>query len=195
MPASSRRVGRAMESLVPTKRRGTTFNQKLPAASLPVSAPYGLASAPSLPDTKERPAPGGGPPFATESTPGGRLAARQETSCWREYRHRSFIVAGKRLKRASRLAWTRIIPRPICRRSIHCSADPWPRRSSVSRVDFDRGPTSLHLSFCGRFSGWWMDIAEPGLAFNEADGGGEFQKEGTSTFSSSGLEKLVLSRY
>lgn len=195
MPASSRRVGRAMESLVPTRRRGTTFNQKLPAASLPVSAPYGLASAPSLPDTKERPAPGGGPPFAMESTPGGRLAARQETSCWREYRHRSFIVAGKRLKRASRLAWTRIIPRPICRRSIHCSADPWPRRSSVSRVDFDRRPPSLHLSFCGRFSGWWMDIAEPGLAFNEADGGGEFQKEGTSTFSSSGLEKLVLSRY
>lgn len=106
---------------------------------------------------------------ALESTPGGRLAARQETSCWREYRHRSFIVAGKRLKRASRLAWTRIIPRPICRRSIHCSADPWPRRSSVSRVDFDRGPTSLHLSFCGRFSGWWMDIAEPGLAFNEGE--------------------------
>lgn len=51
------------------------------------------------------------------------------------------------------------------------------------------------LSFCGRFSGWWMDIAEPGLAFNEADGGGGLQKEGTSTFSSSGLEKLVLSRY
>lgn len=145
MPASSRRVGRAMESLVPTRRRGTTFNQKLPAASLPVSAPYGLASAPFLPDTKERPAPGGGPPFAMESTPGGRLAARQETSCWREYRHRSFIVAGKRLKRASRLAWTRIIPRPICRRSIHCSADSWPRRSSVSRVDFDRRPPSLHL--------------------------------------------------
>lgn len=39
-----------------------------------------------------------------------------------------------------------------------------------------------------------MDIAEPGLAF-KADGGREFQKEGTSTFSSSGLEKLVLSRY
>lgn len=104
MPASSRRVGRAMESLVPTRgeREGATFNQKLPAASLPVSAPYGLASAPS--DTKEGPAPqevavlhGG----RMESTPGGRLAVGQETSCWlREYRHRSFIVptAGKRLE-------------------------------------------------------------------------------------------------
>lgn len=181
MPASSRRVGRAMESLVPTRRRGTTFNQKLPAASLPVSAPYGLASAPSLLDTKERPAPGGGPPFAMESTPGGRLAARQETSCWREYRHRSFIVAGKRLKRASRLAWTRIIPRPICRRSIHCSADPWPRRSSVSRVDFDRGPPSLHVFlslFVGGFrGGGWISRSQDSLLTRQTEGESSRRRE------------------
>lgn len=95
----------------------------------------------------------------------------------------------RRGRKGWRVACTRIIPRPICRRSIHYSADPWPRRNFV---DFDRARnSSLSVSFCGscRFS----VVGYRGLAFNEADEG--LQKEGTSTFSSSGLEKLVLSRY
>lgn len=45
----------------------------------------------------------------------------------------------RRGRKGWRVACTRIIPRPICRRSIHYSADPWPRRSSV---DFDRARNS-----------------------------------------------------
>lgn len=142
MPASSRRVGRAMESLVPTRRRGTTFNQKLPAASLPVSAPYGLASAPSLPDTKERPAPGGGPGInawgAFGRLPRNELLARVSPPIL--YRRGEKTETGKSPGLDANNPETNLPPfNPLLGRSLASA-------HSVSRVDFDRGASiSLFL--------------------------------------------------
>lgn len=97
-------------------------------------------------------------------------------------------LRGKDWKQASR-AWTRIIPRPICRRSIHYSSDPWPPRTS--RFD-SRSPPSLFLSFCTscRFSGW-ISRSHDSLLTRQTEEGGSRRRE----LRHSRVEKLVLSRY